>query len=121
MRASFLPEISLSTRNIGVLRYHHLQIVLMFGQLRASWSDLVRPRRSGHWKTTFPDTFEPERARAAQCEGLQLEHQSPPKWCVRPDNQLPSSTLEQLVHLSFMLHAYREWLHRQVSLMVSCL
>ena len=71
------------TRNVGVLRYHHLQIVLMFGQLRASWSDLVRPRRSGHWKTTFPDTFEPERARAAQCEGLQLEHQSPPKWCVR--------------------------------------
>ena len=33
------------------------------------------------------------------------------------DNQLPSSTLEQLVHLSFMLHAYREWLHRQMSLL----
>ena len=25
------------------------------------------------------------------------------------------------VHLSFMLHAYREWLHRQMSLLVSCL
>ena len=37
------------------------------------------------------------------------------------DNQLPSSTLEQLVHLSFMLHAYREWLYRQVSLLVNCL
>ena len=53
-----------TTSFIGVLVYQHLQIVLVFGQLRASWSDLVRPRRSGHWKTTFPDTFEPERARA---------------------------------------------------------
>ena len=56
-----------STRNVGVLRYHHLQIVLMFGQLRASWSDLVRPRRSGHWKTTFPDTFEPDERASPRC------------------------------------------------------
>ena len=33
------------------------------------------------------------------------------------DTRLPSSILQQLVHLSFMLHACREWLYRQVSLL----
>ena len=33
--------------------------------------------------------------------------------------RLPSSTLQQLGHLGFMLHACRVWLHRQVPLLVS--
>ena len=33
------------------------------------------------------------------------------------DTLLPSSILQQLVHLSFMLHACREWLYRQGSLL----
>ena len=37
------------------------------------------------------------------------------------DSLLPSSTLQQLLHLSFMLHACREWLYRQVSLLSGCL
>ena len=37
------------------------------------------------------------------------------------DTRLPSSILQQLVHLSFMLHACREWLYRQVSLLSGCL
>ena len=37
------------------------------------------------------------------------------------DTLLPSSILQQLVHLSFMLHACREWLYRQVSLLSGCL
>ena len=61
--------------------YHRFQKVLIYPQLRRSWSDRVGPRPSGHWQSTFPDTFEPERFRATQCEGFQLEHQSPPKLC----------------------------------------
>ena len=37
------------------------------------------------------------------------------------DTRLPSSILQQLVHLSLMLHACREWLYRQVSLLSDCL
>ena len=37
------------------------------------------------------------------------------------DTLLPSSILQQLVHLSLMLHACREWLYRQVSLLSGCL
>ena len=37
------------------------------------------------------------------------------------DTLLPSSILQQLVHLSSMLHACREWLYRQVSLLSGCL
>ena len=37
------------------------------------------------------------------------------------DTRLPSSILQQLVHLSLMLHACREWLYRQVSLLSGCL
>ena len=36
------------------------------------------------------------------------------------DTRLPSSILQQLVHLSLMLHACREWLYRQVSLLGGC-
>ena len=36
-----------------------------------------------------------------------------------PTLDLPSCTLQQLVHLSFMLDACREWLHRQVPLLMS--
>ena len=38
-----LSDVTLLNWYIGVLRYHHLQIVLMFGQLRAS-SLVVGPR-----------------------------------------------------------------------------
>ena len=37
-----------------------------------------------------------------------------------PTVDLPSSTLQQLVHLSFMLDACREWLHRQEPLFMTC-
>ena len=37
-----------------------------------------------------------------------------------PTVDLPSSTLQQLVHLSFMLDACREWLHRQEPLSMTC-
>ena len=50
-------------------------------QLRARRDRRDGPRPSGHWTTSFPDTFEPERVCAAQCEGLQPGHRSPPKLC----------------------------------------
>ena len=37
-----------------------------------------------------------------------------------PTLDLPSCTLQQLVHLSLMLDACREWLHRQVPLFAGC-
>ena len=78
------------TGDIGVLIYHRFQkLCMIYAQLLRSCvvvSDRVGPRPSGHWQSTFPDaspadTFEPERFRATQCEGFQLEHQSPPKLC----------------------------------------
>ena len=39
--------------------------------------------------------------------------------CALPRVDLPSSTWQQPGHLGFMLHACREWLHRQVPLLVS--
>ena len=75
--------------------------VLLYPQLRRSWSDRVGPRPSGHWQSTFPDTFEPERFRATQCEGFQLEHQSPPKLCFA-DSRLT------IIHLAA---ARAPWLH----------
>ena len=78
------------TGDIGVLIYHRFQkLCMIYAQLLRSCvvvSDRVGPRPSGHWQSTFPDaspadTFEPERFRASQCEGFQLEHQSPPKLC----------------------------------------
>ena len=70
-----------STRYIGVLGSHRYKVVLGLAQLGGPPSGRVGPRPSGHWQSTFPDTFEPERFRASQCEGFQLEHQSPPKLC----------------------------------------
>ena len=55
--------------------------VLDYLQLRARRGGRDGPRPSGHWTTSFPDTFEPERVCAARCEGLQPSRQSPPKLC----------------------------------------
>ena len=55
--------------------------VLDYLQLRARRGGRDGPRPSGHWTTSFPDTFEPERVCAARCEGLQPGRQSPPKLC----------------------------------------
>ena len=63
--------------------FHRYKVVLLLVQLRGPRSGRVRPWRSGDCKSSFPDTFEPERIRTTQCEGVQLWHQSPPKWCVR--------------------------------------
>jgi hypothetical protein len=90
------------------------------GQLRASWSDLVdlAVRATGRPPSRIPLSQSAPALLNVKAFNLSIKvHQNG----ASADNQLPSSTLEQLVHLSFMLHAYREWLHRQVSLLVSCL
>ena len=60
------------TRYIGVLDSHRYKVVLALVQLRGPRSGRVRPWRSGDCKSSFPDTFEPERIRTTQCEGVQL-------------------------------------------------
>ena len=60
------------TRIIGVLGSHRYKVVLGLAQLGGPPSDGVGPWRSGDCKSSFPDTFEPERIRTAQCEGVQL-------------------------------------------------
>ena len=58
--------------NIGVLGSHRYKVVLGLAQLGGPPSDGVGPWRSGDCKSSFPDTFEPERIRTTQCEGVQL-------------------------------------------------
>ena len=60
------------TRFIGVLDSHRYKVVLALAQLGGPPSDRVGPWRSGDCKSSFPDTFEPERIRTTQCEGVQL-------------------------------------------------
>lgn len=61
-----------STRIIGVLDSHRYKVVLGLAQLGGPPSGRVGPWRSGDCKSSFPDTFEPERIRTTQCEGVQL-------------------------------------------------
>ena len=62
----------LSTRYIGVLGSHRYKVVLGLAQLGGPPSGRVGPWRSGDCKSSFPDTFEPERIRTTQCESVQL-------------------------------------------------
>lgn len=108
------------TSFIGVLVYHH------FGEFwcSADWeprgrtsSDLA-VRATGRPPSRIPLSQSAPALLNFKAFNLSIKvHQNG----ASADNPLPSSTLEQLVHLSFMLHAYQEWLHRQVSLLVSCL
>ena len=52
--------------------FHRYKVVLLLVQLRGPRSGRARPWRSGDCKSSFPDTFEPERIRTTQCEGVQL-------------------------------------------------
>ena len=52
--------------------FHRYKVVLALAQLGGPPSGRVGPWRSGDCKSSFPDTFEPERIRTAQCEGVQL-------------------------------------------------
>ena len=61
-----------STRYIGVLGSHRYKVVLGLAQLGGPPSGRVGPWRSGDCKSSFPDTFEPERIRTTQCESVQL-------------------------------------------------
>ena len=81
MRAS-----TLGCRFLDRLFISGFWISILFGSFALSATASRRggrdgPRPSGHWTTSFPDTFEPERVRAARCEGLQPSRQSPPKLC----------------------------------------
>ena len=62
----------MNTRYIGVLGSHRYKVVLGLAQLGGPPSGRVGPWRSGDCKSSFPDTFEPERIRTTQCEGVQL-------------------------------------------------
>ena len=64
--------IQMPTRIIGVLGSHRYKVVLALAQLGGPPSDRVGPWRSGDCKSSFPDTFEPERIPSTQCEGVQL-------------------------------------------------
>ena len=74
MRASLLvcTRVCHGTRYIGVLGSHRYKVVLGLAQLGGPPSGRVGPWRSGDCKSSFPDTFEPERIRTTQCESVQL-------------------------------------------------